>query len=123
MTVTLALQNEPSTLFSSGSTFANPLNLTFDGVSGGTKEINLLLKNTESSSISISSIEIDGSSSAVTSVEFKLDGVANYTPDAIVGSPLTLPSNQSQSFWMKVVVPNGTSITNVKDLELKVEYT
>ena len=124
MSVTLTLQSDPSaTTFSSAGAFTNPLNLTFDGVSGGTKEVNLLLNNTGSSSIDITKIQVDGSSLAVTSVLFKLDGASAYTANAITASPLTLPANQSQSFWMQVIVPNATSITNVKNLELEVEYS
>ena len=123
MPITLSLQSSPSDLFSSEGGFTSPLNFTFDGVSGGTKEVNLLLTNTGSSSISISGIQIDGSSPSVTSVYFKLDGVSDYTANAITNPPLTLASNAQQSFWMRVVVPYGTSITNVKNLELEVTYT
>ena len=120
MALTLTLQSDTSDEFSTGNK-ANPLSLTFDGISGGTKEVNLLLKNTGTSSVTVDTIARNWSgtaSSDVGSISFRKDSDSTYTSNSLsINQPLE--ANTSLNFWMKVVV-SPSSITNINNLSLEV---
>ena len=124
MALTLALNSTPGTIFSDTAALTSPLNLTFDGILGGEKEVQLLLKNTGSSSVTISKIEATNlilHSNHIESVEFKINSEDAYT-SSLTSLSITLDANATQSFYMKTKAYAGSSVTNIKDIGLKVTY-
>tara|TARA_B000000460_G_C21215413_1_gene264145 strand:- start:119 stop:493 length:375 start_codon:yes stop_codon:yes gene_type:complete len=124
MSLTLALNSTPGTTFSSGGALTTPLSFTFDGIPGGEKEVHLLLTNTSSSTVTVTKIEattLASYPSDISSVGFKLGLGDSYTSTSLSTS-ISLASSASQSFYVKVVVPAGRSVFNIKDIGLKVTY-
>jgi hypothetical protein len=119
MALTLTLQSDTTDPFSTGD-YTNPLSFTFDGTSGGTKEVNLLLKNTGGAAITVDKIEkkwTGDASSNVTSISFKVDG-GTYAANSISPDEALAP-NTELNFWMQVQVPTAL-VTNISNLSLEV---
>ena len=124
MALILTLQSDTSDQFSTGDK-TNPLSLTFDGISGGTKEVNLLLKNTGTSAVKVNTIARSWSGSAssdVDSISFRKDSDSTYTSNSLTIDEALEP-NTSLNFWMKIVVPTARSITNIDELSLQVDHS
>ena len=120
MALTLTLQSDTSDEFSTGNK-ANPLSLTFVGISGGTNEVNLFLNNRGTCCVTVDTIARNWSgtaSSDVGSISFRKDSDSTYTSNSLsINQPLE--ANTSLNFWMKVVV-SPSSITNINNLSLEV---
>ena len=122
MALTLALNSTPGTTFSN-SGLANPLCFTFDGILGGTKEVQLLLSNNVASEVTGVSItassELSSYSSNITSIKFKSNSGGSY---ATTLSSLTVPASGSISFYMEVIVPAGGIVKSISDISVEVTH-
>jgi hypothetical protein len=121
MALQVTYQEDPSTPFSESGTFSNPLCFTFDGVQGGVKVANLLIKNTASSAVTVASISIPTADGDV-EIKFSRDGL-------IWEAPLTLneellasgTGDDSVSIYMQVkTVDLPINVRSIKDLRLQI---
>lgn len=110
------------TSYSEGD-FSNPLCFTFDGVLGGVQERELYLKNTSSSSVTVS-VEIENVDSTAPYNIFLKSSASNA--EWTVGDPkitgVVIPgNNQTETFHIKMEVDPNSSVESYGGLKLKVE--
>ena len=121
MALQVTYQEDPNTPFSSEGSFSNPLCFTFDGVRGGEKTANLLIKNMDSSPVEITTVSMHG-------VHSDLDFLFS-TDNSVWSSSLTLnetldglgQGDDTISVYLKVkAVDLPISIKSIQNLKLRI---
>lgn len=133
----------PSTAFSSESTFTNPLLAAFNGVTGNTKSVRYYVRNDESdksySSISLQPVLLEGTNiingtdgfgwklyagdTQPLEEQWSLVSYANSIVIPDIGSAILADVNTYEPFWLRISVPAGASIQSYSDVKLRISYT
>jgi hypothetical protein len=121
MAIELLSTEVSATPYSEEGVFNNPLCFAFDGVMGGVQERKLYLKNTSSTSVTVS-VEVIN---AVANDPYSIYLSANETIWTVETPKLTgvvIPGNSGvQFFYIKMEVTPDSEISSYRQLQLRVE--
>ena len=129
---------DPSTDFSTDSVFTEPLNMSFDGITGATVTKKYYVRNDDAGFTyeSITLTPVDSGSPSI------IDGTNGFEWKMIVGdsepleeqwtqlSPaqaITIPNisdiSTYEPFWLRITVPRGADVKSHSSVKLRLEFT
>lgn len=134
---------DPSTAFSAGGTFTNPLVSAFDGITGNVLNRRYYIRNDAANrsyeSITLQPVHLNGTNI--------IDGTDGFNWKLIAGDEepleeqwsLVSPGNQIvipdigtavladlttyEPFWLRITVPRGAPVESHSGIKLKIDYT